>query len=167
MRTKLTIGGMALALAALAVFSACGGGDGDKNGGDVKDGPPELSGETIVTDDGLQYIEIQPGTGAAPQAGQTVRVHYTGWLIDGTKFDSSVDRAQPLEFVLGVGQVIPGWDEGVLSMKVGGKRRLIIPPELAYGTAGRPPTIPPSAHLVFDVELLAVVPPTPTAAATP
>ena len=85
-----------------------------------------------------------------------MRVHYTGWLTDGTKFDSSVDRGEPFSFTLGTGEVIPGWDEGVATMKVGGKRKLIIPSDLAYGPRGRPPVIPPAAELTFDVELLSI-----------
>jgi peptidylprolyl isomerase len=122
----------------------------------VEGGPPEVSGEPTATTSGLQYIDVEVGTGDAPQSGQTVEVHYTGWLTDGTKFDSSLDRGQPFSFVVGVGRVIQGWDEGVASMKVGGKRRLIIPPELAYGEAGYPPVIPANAELIFDVELLAI-----------
>ncbi len=106
------------------------------------------------TPSGLQMKELQPGTGASPQKGQKVTVHYTGWLTDGTKFDSSVDRGQPFEFTIGAGQVIQGWDEGVMSMKIGGKRRLVIPPDLAYGPRGAGGVIPPNATLVFDVELL-------------
>jgi FKBP-type peptidyl-prolyl cis-trans isomerase FkpA len=96
------------------------------------------------------------GTGLAPKHGDTVTVHYTGWLTDGTKFDSSVDRNDPFAFVLGTGQVITGWDEGVAAMKVGDKARLTIPPEKAYGADGYPGAIPPNATLIFEVELLAI-----------
>lgn len=96
------------------------------------------------------------GTGAKPKAGETVTVHYTGWLTDGTKFDSSVDRNEPFTFVLGTGQVIQGWDEGVAAMRIGEKARLTIPHEMAYGEQGYPGAIPPRATLVFEVELLSV-----------
>jgi len=109
-----------------------------------------------TTASGLQYIDQAVGTGAQPQAGQTVTVQYTGYLDNGKVFDSSVQRNQPFEFVLGAGQVIRGWDEGIASMKVGGKRRLIIPPQLAYGAQGAGGVIPPNARLTFDVELLGV-----------
>ena len=112
--------------------------------------------ETITTASGLSYQDLTPGSGAEAQAGKTVAVHYTGWLTDGTKFDSSRDGGQPFEFTLGRGSVIPGWDEGVAGMQVGGTRKLFIPAELAYGAAGYSGVIPPNATLVFDVELVEV-----------
>nr|WP_242035688.1 MULTISPECIES: FKBP-type peptidyl-prolyl cis-trans isomerase [unclassified Leptolyngbya] len=110
----------------------------------------------VTTDSGLKYTDEVEGTGAMPEAGQTVFVHYTGTLEDGTKFDSSRDRNQPFSFRLGAGQVIRGWDEGIASMRVGGQRRLIIPPELGYGARGAGGVIPPNATLIFDVELLRI-----------
>jgi FKBP-type peptidyl-prolyl cis-trans isomerase len=104
----------------------------------------------------LQYDDLKVGTGAEAKAGQTVSVHYTGWLTDGKKFDSSVDRGQPFEFPLGMGRVIKGWDEGVQGMKIGGKRKLTIPASLGYGARGAGGVIPPNATLIFDVELLGV-----------
>jgi FKBP-type peptidyl-prolyl cis-trans isomerase len=109
-----------------------------------------------TTADGLKYSDLKAGDGPAIQAGQTAVVHYTGWLENGTKFDSSLDRNQPFEFPLGQGRVIKGWDEGVAGMKVGGKRRLIIPSQLGYGPAGAGGVIPPNATLIFEVELLAI-----------
>ncbi|MDF5714281.1 MAG: FKBP-type peptidyl-prolyl cis-trans isomerase [Rhizonema sp. NSF051] len=111
---------------------------------------------TVTTPSGLKYVEIKEGTGATPKPGQTVVVHYTGTLENGTKFDSSRDRNDPLKFKIGVGQVIKGWDEGLSTMKVGGRRNLIIPPELGYGSRGAGGVIPPNATLLFDVELLKI-----------
>jgi peptidylprolyl isomerase len=112
--------------------------------------------QVVETATGLGYVEIAEGTGAQPKAGDSVSVHYTGWLKSGQKFDSSRDRGQPLEFRVGRGQVIKGWDEGVGSMKVGGKRKLIIPAHLAYGDRGAAGVIPPGATLVFEVELVGI-----------
>ena len=118
-------------------------------------GIPEVRGNIQTTPSGLRYIDQEVGPGPGPQAGDTVLVHYTGWLTDGRKFDSSHDRGEPLSFPIGQGQVIQGWDEGVGSMRTGGKRRLIIPPQLAYGERGAGNgVIPPNATLIFDVELL-------------
>ena len=120
----------------------------------------QTAGKTMTTASGLQIIDSTVGTGASPQAGQICVMHYTGWLYEngqkGKKFDSSVDRKEPFEFPIGKGRVIAGWDEGVASMKVGGKRTLIIPPQLGYGARGAGGVIPPNATLMFDVELLAV-----------
>jgi peptidylprolyl isomerase len=111
---------------------------------------------TVKTASGLEYVDLVPGTGPSPTAGKGVKVHYTGWLTDGKKFDSSVDRGEPFVFTVGVGQVIPGWDEGVLAMKVGGKRKFTIPANLGYGARGAGGVIPPNATLIFEVELLDV-----------
>jgi len=140
---------LAFALAFLAVILI-----GDRADGQKTDPEPK----TITTKSGLKYQDQKVGTGATAKKGDTVQVHYTGWLAKGgKKFDSSVDRKEPFEFELGAGRVIKGWDEGVAGMKVGGKRKLIIPSELAYGKrgAGRG-LIPPDADLVFEVELLRI-----------
>lgn len=109
-----------------------------------------------LLDSGLKYQDLEPGTGDKAEAGMKVSVHYSGWLENGSKFDSSLDRNEPFSFVLGKGQVIRGWDEGVAGMLVGGKRRLSIPPQLGYGSRGAGGVIPPNATLIFEVELLAV-----------
>jgi len=117
--------------------------------------PTKVTGGGKSTPSGLQYWDIKVGTGAPAVEGKPVRVHYTGWLTNGKKFDSSVDRGEPFVFNLGAGEVIPGWDEGVKGMKIGGKRQLKIPPALGYGPRGAGP-IPPNSTLIFDVELLGV-----------
>jgi FKBP-type peptidyl-prolyl cis-trans isomerase len=129
-------------LAVLAVgFIACGDDD-------------DAEGETITTDSGLQITDIEVGSGEEVEAGDTITVHYTGWLDDGTVFDSSVERGQPATFPLS--GLIPGWQEGIPGMKEGGKRRLVIPPELAYGESGSPPAVPPNAELTFEIEVLSI-----------
>ena len=140
---------VALAMVALVVISSA---QEKKSEG----GPTKVTGAATKTPSGLEYWDIKAGTGAVAQSGHKVKVHYTGWLTNGKKFDSSVDRGQPFEFMLGAGQVIKGWDEGVAGMKVGGKRQLKIPPNLGYGAAGAGGVIPPNATLIFDVELLGV-----------
>jgi FKBP-type peptidyl-prolyl cis-trans isomerase len=137
------------------ILSACGGSEGGgaaAAGGDFKVDSAALT----KTASGLQYQDVTAGSGAEAHDGQVAVVHYTGWLTDGTKFDSSRDRGEPFSFPIGAGQVIPGWDEGVAGMKVGGRRKLVIPSNLGYGDMGSPPVIPPGATLVFDVELLDV-----------
>lgn len=114
------------------------------------------SGTEVTTASGLKYIDLVEGSGATPQRGQIVTVHYAGTLENGKKFDSSYDRGKPADFRIGVGAVIKGWDEGLMSMKVGGKRKFIIPSALGYGREGRPPDIPGNSTLVFEVELLGV-----------
>lgn len=120
-------------------------------GGSMAEGNQE-----VTTPSGLKYVDQVVGTGEVAVAGKTVNVHYTGWLENGKKFDSSVDRGQPFSFPLGAGRVIKGWDEGVQGMKIGGKRKLTIPSDLGYGSRGAGGVIPPNATLIFDVELLGV-----------
>ena len=126
-------------------------------GADKKaDGPTAVSGKPTTTASGLEYWEIKKGTGKLAERGKKVSVHYTGWLTNGKEFDSSRDAGEPIQFNLGTGEVIKGWDEGIAGMKVGGKRQLRIPPALGYGARGAGSAIPPNATLVFDVELMGV-----------
>lgn len=120
----------------------------------VGGGAPATKEAFVTTESGLQYVDLSVGTGRQAEVGDTATVHYTGWLANGTKFDSSVDRNEPFSFRVGAGQVIKGWDEGVGTMRTGGKRKLIIPPDLGYGARGAGGVIPPNATLTFEVELL-------------
>src|SRR6476659_114722 len=119
-------------------------------------GPTKVSGKPVTTASGLQYWDIKVGTGAVAGASKKVKVHYTGWLLSGKEFDSSLNSGEPIEFELGTGQVIKGWDQGIVGMKVGGKRQLRIPPDLGYGARGAGSDIPPNSTLIFDVELVGV-----------
>jgi len=145
-----------LLLALVAAFGVAAGCGGDKTAAPSKAAPMKVTGPPTTTASGLQYWDIVTGTGATAAPGNVVKVHYSGFLTTGAKFDSSRDRGEPFTFPLGAGQVIKGWDEGVAGMKVGGQRQLRIPPELGYGAAGAPGAIPPNATLIFDVELLDV-----------
>lgn len=151
---------MAAALILTAAWSSDGAGDDLAAGAGLtapqQGGPPPVEGDTITTDSGLKYIVIISGDGRRAERYRPVRVHYSGWLEDGTLFDSSVLAGEPAEFELGAGQVIPAWDEGVNLMRVGDKWRFIVPPELGYGSRGYPGVIPPDATLIFDIVLLAV-----------
>lgn len=133
----------------LTVLTSC-------EAGDKKDEVKKDQPKTITTDSGLKYQDLKVGTGQEAKKGDTVEVHYTGWLTNGKKFDSSLDRKEAFEFKLGAEMVIKGWDEGVAGMKVGGKRKLLIPSKLGYGARGAGNVIPPNADLVFEVELLKV-----------
>ena len=141
-------------LSCLAVLAACGGADAKTGGFSAALGVDTTT--MTKAPSGFWYTDVATGQGDAAVPGRTVRVHYTGWLPDGKKFDSSRDRGEPFAFTLGAGQVITGWDEGVKGMKVGGRRKLVLPPQMAYGDAGAPPDIPPGSTLVFDVEVLGV-----------
>jgi FKBP-type peptidyl-prolyl cis-trans isomerase len=141
-------------VALFALFLSACGGDGEPKAGAAGAALEIDSAALTKTASGLQYQDVVTGTGQTAAPGQVAVVHYTGWLTDGTKFDSSRDRGEPFSFPLGGGQVIAGWDEGVAGMKVGGRRKLVIPPDLGYGPMGSPPVIPAAATLVFDVELL-------------
>lgn len=152
-RTASTRWRLVAALAMIALLAATGGRADDP-------GQTEKEKKMTKTESGLQYRDIKEGTGEKPKKGQTCVMHYTGWLWEngakGKKFDSSVDRGEPFDFPIGTGRVIKGWDEGVLSMKVGGKRELLIPPNLGYGSRGAGRIIPPNATLLFEVELLKI-----------
>jgi len=153
---------LALALFGLAIPSLAQTAATSQKPAAQKPAPPDTTSPTKVTGaptktaSGLEYWDIKVGSGAVAQTGQHVTVHYTGWLTNGKKFDSSVDAGRPFEFMLGAGRVIKGWDEGVAGMKVGGKRQLRIPSELAYGSKGYPGAIPANSTLIFDIELLGV-----------
>lgn len=147
-----------LVLTSIGLLSGCLEKDNSQNNNQIQEG--EKSMVRKKTDSGLEYEVLEEGSGQSPKVGQKVTVHYTGWLNKegnpGSKFDSSVDRGKPFSFIIGVGYVIPGWDEGVLDMKPGEKRRLYIPSDLGYGSQGAGNAIPPNADLIFDVELLKV-----------
>src|SRR5208282_2649887 len=148
---------LAIALLALASLAVAQAAPADKAAAKPSaSGPTKVTGAPTKTASGLEYWDIKVGAGAVAQAGQHVKVDYTGWLTNGKKFDSSVGTGKPFDFMLGGGQVIKGWDEGVAGMKVGGKRQLRIPPDLAYGAKGYPGAIPPNATLIFDVQLVDV-----------
>jgi FKBP-type peptidyl-prolyl cis-trans isomerase len=144
-------------IAIFVIASGCGGGNKfSSSGSNNNSGPMKVNGQPTTTSSGLQYWDIVVGTGATAIRGTIVKVHYSGFLTNGEKFDSSRDRGEPFSFSLGAGEVIKGWDEGVAGMKVGGQRQLRIPPDRGYGIAGAGGAIPPNATLIFDVELLGV-----------
>jgi FKBP-type peptidyl-prolyl cis-trans isomerase len=146
---------IAVILAMTAVFAFAQGGTGKSTAASTN-APTKVTGDGVKTDSGLQYWDMRVGNGEMAKEGSHVRVHYTGWLTTGKKFDSSVDAGTPFDFTIGNGEVIKGWEEGVAGMKVGGKRQLRIPPALGYGAEGSPPDIPPNAILIFDIKLLGV-----------
>ena len=155
MKTNFTLPALVCILAIL--FSSHGEAANKKKQTSKAEKKTEKKAEgTVDTAKGLKVEDVKPGTGPEAVSGKEVTVHYTGKLTDGKKFDSSLDRKQPFKFILGAGQVISGWDKGVAGMKVGGKRKLTIPPDMAYGKNGVPGVIPPDSTLVFDVELLGV-----------
>jgi FKBP-type peptidyl-prolyl cis-trans isomerase len=133
-----------------------GQGEAKNSAASNTDAPSKVTGDGVKTDSGLQYWDIRVGNGEVAKEGSHVRVHYTGWLTTGKKFDSSVDAGKPFDFTIGNGEVIKGWEDGIAGMKVGGKRQLRIPPALGYGAEGYPPDIPPNATLIFEIKLLGV-----------
>jgi FKBP-type peptidyl-prolyl cis-trans isomerase len=137
-----------------AMFLLLGPFTGNSLAADMKPTDKPAGEQEVTTESGLKYADVVVGNGREAMLGDTATVHYTGWLTDGKKFDSSVDRKEPFSFRVGAGQVIKGWDEGVAGMKIGGKRKLTIPPQLGYGARGAGGVIPPNATLIFDVELL-------------
>ncbi len=146
-------------LCALLVWSGCTSGNPKMEDKPMKTAPypGELTvNQEIKTSTGLKYIDMVEGDGSSPRNGRRVIVHYTGYLMDGTTFDSSVDKGEPLSFIMGAQQVIQGWEEGIMTMNIGGKRKLIVPPDLGYGAEGYPGFIPGNAVIIFDIELLDV-----------
>jgi FKBP-type peptidyl-prolyl cis-trans isomerase len=154
--------GMAKYVAAIAIIFATAAvfvlaqSETKKSAAPNTDAPAKVTGDGVKADSGLQYWDIRVGNGDVAKEGSHVRVHYTGWLTTGKKFDSSVDAGKPFDFTIGNGEVIKGWEEGVTGMKVGGKRQLRIPPALGYGAEGSPPDIPLNATLIFEIRLLGV-----------
>lgn len=158
--SKLTTLSIVAIITTCLVNAGCGKGQQQNSSSQQQPKGVNSMSQRIKTDSGLEYIVLQEGSGATPQVGQMITAHYTGWLNangePGIKFDSSVDRGEPLSFKIGIGYVIPGWDEGLISMKIGEKRRLFIPADLGYGSRGAGRIIPPNASLIFDVELISV-----------
>jgi FKBP-type peptidyl-prolyl cis-trans isomerase len=156
MTTRYIIIGLAAVIGLALLVTACAKKETQNQEPQVNAAASVPAGQVITTSSGLQYQILKEGLGTGALSGKKVSVHYTGWLMDGKKFDSSVDRGQPFQFQLGAGQVIKGWDEGVAGMKIGEKRKLTIPSSLGYGERGAGGAIPPNATLIFDVELLGV-----------
>jgi FKBP-type peptidyl-prolyl cis-trans isomerase FkpA len=156
MTLRYALIGLVAVIGVVVFVSACATKESQNQTAQTNAAASSAAGQLITTSSGLQYQILKEGSGSVAQSGKKVSVHYTGWLTNGTKFDSSVDRGQPFQFQLGAGQVIKGWDEGVAGMKIGEKRKLTIPSNLGYGERGAGGAIPPNATLVFDVELLEI-----------
>src|SRR5208282_1548110 len=154
--TKYLAAAVVILILALASVFALAQSAAKKSAAPNTNAPTKVTGDGVKTASGLMYWDIRVGNGEVAKEGSHVRVHYTGWLTTGKKFDSSVDAGKPFDFTIGNGEVIKGWEEGVAGMRVGGKRQLRIPPDLGYGAEGSPPDIPPNATLIFDVQLLGV-----------